>query len=113
MITDAVIRFFQSIITFIINLIPDAGIVAAGNGIATGSACCALFFVATISDIVNSATVGSQPLISGGMAALANNPFTPLIDWSMLAFAAGCALSILAAFFLVKMLITFWMMVKW
>lgn len=116
MITDAIISFFQQIVGFIYNLIPTAAVVAAGNGAASGTACCATFIIVGFNSLFSTPiTIGSNTvsLLSGGVAALANSPLAVIMDWQFLMFGVGCMLSILAAVFIIKILVYFWMLVKW
>lgn len=106
MITDAIISWFQQIISFIVNMIPSAPIISAGNGAASGTACCATFLIGSLFSIVGS-------VLPGGTSTLTNTPLAILIDWGTLGFAVGCAFAFIIAFFIIKMLIQFWMMVKW
>lgn len=105
MITDAIIRFFSSILTNIVNLIPEAPLVAVGQGASTGSRCCAVFLIASFSTLVNTATSGA--------GILNKTPLAVLIDFYWLGFTVGCLMSIAFAFLIVRTLIIIWQQVKW
>lgn len=116
MITDTLIHVFQSILSFLINLLPNAPIVAVGNGAAGGTACCAAFLIASLTTVLGvsiTTTGGVVPLITGGIAGVANSPIALLIDWTIMGFAVGCALAFLMAFFIVRIFIIMWQQVKW
>lgn len=109
MITDAIIGWWQQILSFFVSLIPDAPIIAAGNGAASGSACCAQFLIGSLVLLFQTTITGAGPLI----ADIRNNPIVLVIDFSVLGFVVGCLLSFMAVFFILRILITLWQQVKW
>ena len=111
MITDAVLRFVASVINFIVNLLPDAPIIAVGNGAASGYACCVAFVTNSIGTTLATTTVVGG-VIQQVIQNIGNSPLAVLLDWQLLGFFAGCALAILTAFLVIKILMAFWMLAK-
>jgi hypothetical protein len=114
MITDAILRLLGTILQKIVDLLPDAPIIATGNGASSGFACCATFMIAGITTILNTGGAGGTALIPGGFSGLANStPLGVLIDLQWLGFIVGCLMAVITAFFIIKILLLFWAQVKW
>jgi hypothetical protein len=114
MITDAIIRLFSSVIDFIINLLPDAPIIATGNGAASGFACCAAFAISAVANVINTSTVTTVANGSFNVfSTVSNSPIWLLIDWQWLGFAVGCLVSMFVTFLIIRILLIFWQQVKW
>ena len=113
MITDAILRFLGTILEKIINLFPSAPVVAAGNGAASGTLCCATFLIGNITSLLNSSSLTDSPG-NTGVAALVNaTPIPILIDFYWFGFVVGCAFAIGAAFFIIRILLLCWQQIKW
>jgi len=108
MITNKVIQFFGQILTWFVSLIPDAPVATGGfaTGLAAGTTCCAQVIVGTVASILSTANGGS-------VAGLANHtPIPVLVDTYWIGFAIGCLIAITMAFFVVKILLLFWSIIK-
>lgn len=112
MITDTIINLFASILGKIVDLLPDAPIVAIGNGAASGTACCAAFLIGAISYLLGGVPGGGfSPGVTGSLANA--SPLPLVIDFYWLGFVAGCIMAIAVAFFIIKILLLIWQQVKW
>lgn len=114
MITDSILRLLGTILQKIIDLLPDAPIIAVGNGASSGFACCAAFMITSITTLLNTGGPGGTSAIPGGFAGLANStPLAVLIDLQWLGFVVGCLMAVIVAFFIIKILLLLWAQVKW
>lgn len=120
MITNAVLMWFGKVVGFLINLLPDAPLVVPsstgfGAGVAEGTRCCAQVILGTVIALfhgIPNPSAGGVPI--GSIATLLSfSPVFVVLDQYWIGFFVGCFFSVLTAFFVLKIVLTMWMAVKW